>query len=293
MRLLTAIILGGAILCVATPAPAVLPSPDTQIARYEVYAGGVNVLQALVTFEITKNSRYSVTMDATLKGFLAALVPWKGTFDSAGWILKNGDFRPQTHHSAATWRGDTELKEYRYAKDTGFSELIVTENGKTKKEKSDPELTRGTTDTLTAALAVLQDVANGKPCTGEAEVYDGRRRFRQIMRDKGVEDLKASSYNRFQGKATVCEAEVIPAGGEWHKKPRGWMSIQEQGRAAGALPTLWVAKLNKNGPAVPVKIRIKTAYGTLFLHLAEYKNNAKMARELSPEKSKDDGRKKQ
>jgi hypothetical protein len=252
------------------------PAAGQQIAVYEVYTGGVNVLRATVHFDITTDQRYSVAMDAGLKGFLARLVPWKGTFDSEGWIVSPTDFRPRLHRSAAIWQGDEERKDYHYTRAGGFQNLVVTENGKTRQEKTDPALTRGTTDALSAALGVFQKVAAGQECSGSAEVFDGKRRFKQVFKDQGTEELTQSKYNRFQGKAQKCTLEVVPAGGEWHKKPRGWMSIQEQGRAAGTLPTLWLARLNNTGPAVPVKIMLKTSYGTLFLHLAEYTDHAKM-----------------
>jgi hypothetical protein len=219
-------------------------------------------------------------------------VPWKGSFDSNGWIESHGiktEFIPRLHRSTATWRGDQEQKEYKYTKETGFTGLTVTENGKTKTEKSDPALTKGTTDALSAALAVFQKVAENGDCNGTDDVFDGKRRFKQVFRDDGTEQLMNSKYNRFKGEARRCMVEVVPDGGEWHKKPRGWMSIQEQGRAAGALPTLWLAQLNKGGPAIPVKIRLKTSYGTLFLHLAEYTDNAK----IEPEKKHDEKNKKQ
>ncbi len=38
------------------------------------------------------------------------------------------------------------------------------------------------------------------------------------------------------------------------------------------MPTVWLAQLRNGAPAVPVKIRVKTAYGTLFMHLAEYRD---------------------
>jgi hypothetical protein len=38
------------------------------------------------------------------------------------------------------------------------------------------------------------------------------------------------------------------------------------------LPTVWFAKLEQDGPAVPVKIMIKSDYGAMFMHLAGYTN---------------------
>ena len=72
------------------------------------------------------------------------------------------------------------------------------------------------------------------------------------------------------GPAVACTVEVKPIAGKWHEKPRGWMSIQEQGREKGTMPTVWFAQMAAGEPAVPVKIRVKTEYGALFMHLTSY-----------------------
>lgn len=257
--------------------PANAASKQTMV--YDVYASGIHVLDAQVEIDTSQKGRYSVLMQARTRGFLASLVPWEGTFESTGWAEGQGRYIPEIHRSTATEKKDTEFKEYRYTRAGGFKDLTIVEKGKTKKEKSEPELTKGTTDALSAALEVLDKVGRGGECAGAADVYDGKRRFTQVFTQQSVDTLIASRYNRFAGAAVKCTVEVVPKGGAWHKKPRGWMSIQEQGRAHGALPTLWTAKLNKDGPAIPVKIMIKTGYGTLFMHLAKYSDGDKMAAE--------------
>src|SRR5690606_11504706 len=109
-------------------------------------------------------------------------------------------------------------------------------------------------------------------CEGRNEVFDGKRRFTLLFKHSADEMLESSRYNDYQGPAARCEVEVQPVAGEWHKEPRGWMSIQEQGREKGALPTVWMAKIDENSPAVPVKIRVKTEYGVLFMLLVNYDN---------------------
>ena len=86
--------------------------------------------------------------------------------------------------------------------------------------------------------------------------------------DQGADTIPKSRYTFYQGPARKCTVEVIPKGGAWHKKPRGWLSIQEQGRKQGALPTLWIAKVRDDLPPMPIKIMIKTDYGTMFMHLS-------------------------
>jgi len=153
----------------------------------------------------------------------------------------------------------------------------VTQKNKTKIPNVAPELTQGTTDALTAALTALAVVGQGKICEASSEVFDGKRRFKEIFTDAGEERLTATPANVFEGLAAKCQVEITPVAGEWSKKPRGWMAIQDQGRQAGALPLMWAGTLAHGGaPAVPVKVQIKTAYGTLMMQLAEYKGDGKI-----------------
>lgn len=240
---------------------------------YEVYAGGIHAVQARLNIDLRKTNNYDIVLDAKTRGFLASLVPWEGTFESHGWIVKGDEFKPQKHQSSATWRDETDIKEYLYNKDGSFKSLRVTDkHSKEELRKIDPAVTNGTIDALTATLDVLENYNKTKKCEGSSEVFDGKRRFKQVFKHEKNITLEASKYNIYGGPAAECTVEVVPVSGEWSKKPRGWLSIQEQGRERGTMPTVWIAQLDKDGPAVPVKIRVKTAYGTLFMHLAEYHN---------------------
>lgn len=230
-------------------------------------------MKATLDIDLRKTDNYTLNLDAKTRGFLGKVAPWSGTFRSEGWVLKSGAYQPQKHISTASWRGEVDVKEYLYNKNGSFKSLRITdEHSDAELRDVGKELTDGTIDALTATLEVLKAYNTTGKCEGTSEVFDGKRRFKQIFVDKGEVDLKRSKFNLYEGKARECVVEVVPVAGKWHEKPRGWMSIQEQGRDRGLLPTVWIAKISEKGPAVPVKIRVKTAYGTLFMHLAEYKN---------------------
>ncbi|MCB1532089.1 MAG: DUF3108 domain-containing protein [Alphaproteobacteria bacterium] len=253
--------------------PATARADTNQTMIYEVYAGGIHAVQAKLDIHFTNDKRYDLVLGANTRGFLAKLAPWSGTFESHGWVVSADDFRPQLHKSTANWRDEIELKEYKYKKDRTFDGLWVTDHDKpTYKKKIDDALTQGTTDALTAALLAMQEVGGGGDCEQSSEVFDGSRRFEMKFNHENAEDLKASKYNIYEGPSVKCTVEVVPVAGKWHEKPRGWMSIQEQGRERGTMPTVWMGRLSKDGPAVPVKIMVKTAYGNLFMHLAEYRS---------------------
>jgi len=235
--------------------------------HYEVYAAGLHAVEADLTLGFSGKNRYDIRLDARTRGFLATLVPWDGTFETTGWKLGKDRFQPETHRSTATWRNEFELKEYHYSRGGKFLGYRVEIKGKKPKTRYEHDLADGTTDLLSATLAVMENVTQGGACKGKAEIFDGDRRYGVEFRSQGTETLTASEFAPFSGPAERCEVEVFPAGGTWHAKPRGWMSIQEQGRIQGALPTVWLAQLDKDKPAIPVRIRVKTEFGTLFMHM--------------------------
>jgi len=242
----------------------------TQKAEYHVYAGGIHALEVNLTNYLEEKDRYEVNMQAKTYGMLGKLAPWSGKFNTMGW--KDENFQPEQHQSTATWRGEDETKTYRYKKDGSFESYKVVEQGKDKTPKSvDEELTKKTTDILSATLNTMNNISNGESCESTTEIFDGKRRFKLHFKKKQDVALKSSRYNIYSGPAIECEAIVEPMAGKWYEKPRGWASIQEQGRKKGSLPTVWFAVVEAGKPAIPVKARVKTDYGTLFMHLTDYK----------------------
>lgn len=266
-------VLAGPAMAAEKVAPAAKATEKSHKMIYEVYAGGINAVSAAIDLDYAKKGRYDISLTAFTKGFLGTLAPWQGTFETQGWRNAQGIDQPEIHRSIATWRGEDEVKEYSYNRKGEFVAYKITDaENKADNQQPDPELTAGTTDALTATLNAMQTIGKGGSCEGTTEIFDGSRRFQLTFRFEAEEELTRSRYNVYQGPSQRCVAEVTPAGGKWHDKPRGWLSIQEQGRQNGSLPTVWFAKIDEAGPAVPVKIRIKSDYGALFMHLVNYTN---------------------
>lgn len=241
---------------------------------YDVYASGIRVVEAKMQINTDKKSRYEVLLSGRTRGVLKTLAPWSGTFETNGWIQNGNELQPELHKSTAVWRDEPDIKEYFYGRDGSFKKFLTTDSDKPPEEEEvDDNLTQGTIDVLTASMEMLQHVAAGHDCQGTSEVFDGRRRFEMIFNHEDRVELQASRYNVYEGPAVKCTVEVKPIAGKWHKKPRGWLSIQEQGRARGTMPTVWVGQMEEGDSfALPVKVFVKTAYGSLFMHLTGYEN---------------------
>lgn len=254
--------------------PAAMAIPDNmQRMVYHIYAGGIHAVRAELDIVYEEADQdYKLELRAHTRGFLGRLAPWKGSFLTEGWRkVKEDAEQPQLHKSVSTWRDETEIKRFNYGQDGSFISLEIEEEGQDKSPKGlEYELTQGTIDAMTAALQVMKKVSDEGECQSSADVFDGKRRFTMSFNHDKTEELSPSRYNVYKGEAARCVVEVKPVSGAWHKKPRGWLSIQEQGRQKGSLPTVWMAKISEDGPAVPVKLRLKTEYGTLFMHMTEY-----------------------
>lgn len=246
-----------------------------QRVQYDVYAGGIHALQSNLNVDTQGKKRYSLALTAKTYGLLGKMAPWHGKFESHGWQGKK--YMPERHQSTAVWRGEEEIKKYSYGKDGSFkSYSIKDDENDGSPRKVDDELTQGTSDALTATLNTMRAIAETGKCEGTTEVFDGKRRFKLIFKEKKQVELEASRWNVYSGPAVECSAEVQPMMGKWHEKPRGWMSIQEQGRERGTMPTVWFAKMKEGEPAIPVKVRVKTSYGTLFMHMTKYNSAGKV-----------------
>lgn len=233
---------------------------------YAVYTGGMHVVMADMDFNL-QDDKYRAYVTAKTHGFLGKVAPWSGTFETNGHV-SGGEFFPNVHESVAIWRGEDDQKKYDYDGKGNLTKFSEVEAGKEKpKRELATNLIKDTTDILSATLKVMHNLGKGESCSSSKDIFDGKRRFALKFNPVSETILKSSRYNIYGGAAKKCEITVEPKGGKWHKKPRGWMSIQEQGQEKGTLPVIWMGKLKGSDVFVPVKVKIKTSYGTLMMHL--------------------------
>ncbi|PZQ49157.1 MAG: DUF3108 domain-containing protein [Micavibrio aeruginosavorus] len=251
-------------------------STDKQLMEYDVYAGGFHVVSSDLTVDLSKKNTYMLRLAAYTHGMLAKLAPWKGAFQTDGWYNAKKDAgQPKLHFSDTVWRDERELTEFEYNKNGSFKEYRITNKKEKGAKPLEPGLADDSTDVLTSTLHTMVKVAQGGKCEGTDKIFDGSRSYNLVFKEVGKAMLEATKLNVYSGPAIECTVEVKPLKGKWHEKPRGWMSIQEQGRERGTMPTIWLAQMAPGEAAVPVKIRVKTDYGTLFMHLTGYKGAGK------------------
>jgi Protein of unknown function (DUF3108) len=247
-------------------AAALLGSTDKFTVSYAMYAGGFRALDMSLGFDFTPKT-YNILMTAKPYGVIGRFLPWAGQHSTKG-TISGTSLLPVHHEKISRWGEDNDQAFFDYTKGqlTSLKKTEI-ENGKmtTYTDLPAPEFYKDATDILTGAAQILATVNTGSPCTGKPTIFDGKRRYSLKFTDKGTEALVNSKYNMFKGTAHICEVEMIPLLG-YKDKPRGYYKVQEEARAKGQLPRVWLGQLWKDGPYLPVKMMVKSEYGAVLLH---------------------------
>ncbi len=244
---------------------------ESYAAKYDVYAGGIHALQARLGYRETSKS-YDVSIASETYGILDKIVPWHATLETKGQILK-GKMLPLSHKADTTTRKKHEINSYAYDRKGQLHSFSQVVNGKDETLSDlDPAIYKDTIDVMTSIFSLIGQVEAGKGCSAQPMVFDSERSYRLIFKDGPKENLKANKYSSFSGEAVGCTFEVQPEGGKWHKKPRGWMKIQDQAKKSGQMPVIYFANLSKtNRPLyAPVRTVIKTNIGTFIAHMTSF-----------------------
>lgn len=253
------------------PAASILSRDNRFTVSYGVYGGGFQALAIDVAFDFDKVD-YTVAMNAKPYGVLGSLLPWAGLYQTKG-IVQKGVLQPVEHDRISAWRDDKSHVIMSY-KNGVLTKLEEIENEKGKESKKnlplDKSYHKGTVDLVTGVIDMLIRATDKNNCTYARDMYDGRRRFRMTFKDQGMQTITPSAVNIFSGKAHLCRMELVPLKG-FTGKPRGYYRIQEEARTKGELPVVWLGQAWKNGPLIPVRMMVKSEYGTVLMHLKKIK----------------------
>lgn len=258
----------GIALTASARAASILDQKNRFSVTYGIYGGGFQALNIDITYDLNKTD-YDARMNAKPYGVLGKLLPWAGKYETKG-IIKNATLIPIEHDRISAWRDDKSHVIMSY-KNGQFSQLkeISDEKGKNSSRivPVEQDLSQDTVDLVTAVTDMLVRSTDKNDCTYSKEVFDGRRRFRMTFKDEGTQNLVKSAVNIFGGTAHVCRMELVPLKG-FKGKPRGYYRIQEDARKnGGELPVIWLGQAWKNGPMIPVRMMVKSEYGTVLMHL--------------------------
>lgn len=244
---------------------------------YDIYAGGMHLIDITQQFQMS-DTAYSSTLVAKPTGFFSKIVPWEGRYSTTG-IVKSGQLIPSRHEKTSRWGNERDETIMVFNANGQLTRMTDNDwiNGKAKPPAKDitpdPALTNNAVDLVTAVLQMLQHaqdsgVQTKQACQSTNTVFDGKRRFAMQFTDLGKSTLDKSKYNAFSGPARRCQIEIKPLAGFKGKK-RGFYKIQEDSRAQGQLPSLWLVpawSTPVGAPPIPARMLIKSEYGAILVH---------------------------
>ncbi len=123
-----------------------------------------------------------------------------------------------------------------------------------------PEAARlGTVDPVSAIYGLVLDSEDG--CSGRRAVFDGRRRYDIVAQDRGEGTVPPSSYAVYDGPARLCRLTIEKVEGFWTK--------YDMKRRYPDTVDVWLAKVARDLPALPVRLEAETLIGALRVHLTD------------------------
>jgi hypothetical protein len=241
---------------------------EAVLARYDVRAGGVNVMRAEVLFDLS-GPRYRVQTRVRPVGVARAFAGGGEQVSATEGSWRGAEPLPRRHRSEGEWRGARRavLLEYPPGQGGGGAAaplLGVLEPPLEPEREPVPEaLKRGTVDSLSAVAKLLRAVAQTGRCEGEAPVFDGRRRSDFRAWTESLDELPRGE-GAFSGPALRCAFLGRLVAGR-HAAQEG----REGDRGPPRPVVAWVARPLPDRAAVPVLIELPTRwFGTVRVVLA-------------------------
>jgi uncharacterized protein DUF3108 len=247
-------------------APASPARAEAVLARYDVRAGGLNVMRVEALFDLS-GPRYRVQTRVRPVGVGAAFGGGGEQVSATEGSWRGADPLPRRHNSEGEWRGGRRALHLDWTQPPGGAPLLrVLEPPLEPEREPVPEaLKRNTVDGLSAVAKLLRTVAQTGRCEGEAPVFDGRRRSDFRAWTEGLDELPRGRGGAFAGPALRCAFTGRLVAGR-HAAEQG----RDDGDRRPPPPVVaWVAQPLQGRAPVPVLIEFQARwFGTVRAVLA-------------------------
>lgn len=238
--------------------PAQSEDTDPVVMTYEVYFGGLHVLSAKAELDRT-DRRYRLEAQGETQGILDFFFSWRGHTESVGKFAPEGPV-PARHRNHG-YREDRVRKVALAYDGAGDVAAVLVEPPPDLEEVNalpdDAEF--GTIDPLSVIAGLSETLTQGAACSGVFQVFDGRRRYDLRVTDKGTQNFEANDYSIFHGEARACGIEYELLGGDRKEKSKYVKTARDR--------VVYVGRPLPEAPAIPVRAKIETDFGTVMAHL--------------------------
>ena len=256
-----------------------LPSLRPVVTSYDVYVGGVHLLEVRFLFQ-EEPGRYRIKALARTRGFWHFVAPWESHIVSEGKI-EGARFAPVEHTNTSIWKKQPKTLAMHFdAQHNVAVDFDPPDPPSDKRNIVTEEQKRGALDPLSSVLQLLGNLAVNKSCAGTEPVFDGKRRFDLTGTDLGWDDTDPDDYGVYKGRARLCDIGFKMVAGEWKDRERSkfWQTkTGEKGRRESY--RIWLASLAPDMPELAVRAESQSVWGWIIVHLSEwhYATSAELA----------------
>lgn len=264
-------------LCPGASATADGAAPGVKL-DYALYVGGVGVLDFSASYRASDVS-YRLHLKAATEGFLGQVANWSADISAEGRRLPGELPRPALYRSISSWRDKPRNTTVEYGADGQPTVTVADPPPSKDREPVPPELRRETVDPLSAVVAVLADVAEGRGCGRTVPVFDGRQRYDLIFADGADVTLAPTDVSAYSGSAVSCAVQYRSIAGRW-REDTGRRDRDDEGRSRRRNAQdvrVWIAPPGPDLRPVPVKLEANTPLGRLVIHLSKATPETKAA----------------
>lgn len=229
---------------------------------YDVFTGGLQIVELAVDLLVDR-ARYDVVARMRTRGVYGTLFPWEAQTRASGRIDAVATAAPLLFEQRGVFRGRARSVEITYGA-AGIADVAVIP-GPTEDFDREPvpmEALAGVTDPLNGIVALLLRVQAGAACAGTQEGFDGRRRFRIDLADRGMEGVDSGRAGSFAGRARGCDFIYRQVGGFARRAP--WGNDRQREAQTGRF---WLAATPRDAIPLPVRFEVDGHWGRSIAHL--------------------------
>ena len=238
---------------------------DGLILAYDVYAGGVHIVQAQAAY-MTGGGDYSLDVSAEPVGVLALLTDFRFEASVDGRLEDLP--MPEAYMTASYFQDYMWMRQLTYQADGGIDVQIDEPPDFEQTEPVPAAEQTGTIDPLSGTVLLLEAVRAGDRCTRTIPVFDGKRRYDIEFSQRGFRTLDDSDRNIYAGDAVLCRGSLTPLSGDWSYRSREGDWREDAATDDRRHVDVYVAEVVPGGPHVPVRFEGVSDRGTVYGHLA-------------------------
>jgi hypothetical protein len=254
--------------CVAQPQLAWATTDKLELV-YDVTAGA-RIVELTLEFAVTED-RYNISSRQMSVGLVRWLFPFESRTDVAGRFVAAAT-EPSSYRVRGEFRGKARSVEMDFRDGALVRSETVPDNVEDERDEVTPEQRAGAIDPVSAVMAVIRQMNEGRGCEARVPVFDGRMRYDIVFKNAGPREVPREGSSVFSGMADMCEFAWVPIAGR-SRKATANRKPEDDKRTGRA----YMAPLGSGQVVAPARIEFETWFGTVVGHLREVRGSAQKA----------------